>query len=186
MTFEEYLAIERPAEFRHEYCEGRRFQRPVSTADHCLITTNIAAALWTELRGSEGEVFLVDMRVLVPTRRMCAYPDIAATNGRGCFDDDLMDTLIDPIMIAEVVAPTTEAYDRGRKFEHYRTIESLREYLLISSDRVHADLFTKQPDGNWLLTSATRLEDTVELHSIDARLKLTDVYEKVEFASNGT
>jgi Uma2 family endonuclease len=82
--------------------------------------------------------------------------------------------------LVEVLSPSTEAYDRGRKFEHYRSIESLRGYLLVASDRVHAELYTRQPDGRWLLTSADRLEDSLDLESVGCRLALLDLYEKTD------
>jgi Uma2 family endonuclease len=80
----------------------------------------------------------------------------------------------------EVLSPSTEAYDRGRKFEQYGAIASLQEYLLVASDRMHVDLYTRQADGRWLLTSANRLEDTLELESMNCRLGLAELYEKVE------
>jgi Uma2 family endonuclease len=81
-----------------------------------------------------------------------------------------------------VLSPSTEAYDRGRKFEHYKSIESLREYLLVASDRVHADLYTRQADGRWMLTSADTLESSLTLESVGAQLTLADLYERVELA----
>jgi Uma2 family endonuclease len=80
--------------------------------------------------------------------------------------------------IIEVLSPSTEAYDRGRKFGHYRSLESLSDYLLIASDRIQADLYTRQSSGQWLLTSVDRAEDTLELESIGCRLALADVYLK--------
>jgi Uma2 family endonuclease len=80
-----------------------------------------------------------------------------------------------------VLSPSTEAYDRGRKFQHYKSIESLREYLLVASDHMHADLYTRQADGRWLLTSVDKLEDSLTLESVGAQLTLADVYEKVEW-----
>jgi Uma2 family endonuclease len=101
--------------------------------------------------------------------------------GEPQFLDGQRDTLLNPTLIAEVLSPSTEAYDRGRKFENYRSIESLAEYLLISSQRVSAELFARQPDGRWLLTAANSLEDTLELPATGCRLPLAGIYEKVEF-----
>jgi Uma2 family endonuclease len=94
--------------------------------------------------------------------------------------DERRDILLNPSLLVEVLSPSTEAFDRGRKFEHYQSIESLGEYLLVASDRVHADLYTRQPDGRWLLTSADRLEDSLDLESVGCRLALADLYEKVD------
>ena len=86
----------------------------------------------------------------------------------------------------EVLSPSTEFYDRVRKFEHYRSVESVTEYLLVSSERVSAELYTRQPDGRWLLTTASRMEDSLDLESVGAHLALADLYEKVDFPAPGT
>lgn len=121
------------------------------------------------------------MRVHMPATGLYAYPDVVAVCGEPRFLDDQDDTLLNPGLIVEVLSPSTEACDRGRKFEHYKSIESLREYLLVASDRMHADLYTRQPDGRWLLTSADKLEDSLTLESVGAEVALADLYEKVEF-----
>ncbi len=108
------------------------------------------------------------------------YPDVTAVCGEPQFLDGTRDTLLNPTLIVEALSPSTEAYDRGRKFEHYKTLASLREYVLLSTDRVHADVYTRQPDNRWLLTSAGSLQDSLHLESIDVRLLLADLYEKVE------
>jgi Uma2 family endonuclease len=117
----------------------------------------------------------------MPATGLYAYPDVVAVCGEPRFLDDQDDTLLNPGLIVEVLSPSTEACDRGRKFEHYKSIESLREYLLVASDRMHADLYTRQPDGRWLLTSADKLEDSLTLESVGAEVALADLYEKVEF-----
>jgi Uma2 family endonuclease len=124
------------------------------------------------------------MRVRVSTTGLYAYPDVVVACGPQ-FLDDKESTLLNPTLIVEVLSPTTEAYDRGLKFKHYSTIETLREYLLIASESVDVELRTRQPDGRWILTSADRLEDSIELQSIGCRLALADLYEKVEFGERG-
>jgi Uma2 family endonuclease len=99
------------------------------------------------------------------------------------FLDDRRDTLLNPTLIVEVVSPSTEAYDRGRKIEQYQSIDSLNQYLLVASERIHAHLFTRQPGGQWLLTSANSIEDTMDLESVGCRITLRDSYDKVEFSS---
>jgi Uma2 family endonuclease len=102
------------------------------------------------------------------------------------FLDQETDTLLNPTVLFEVLSPSTEAYDRGRKFEHYRCIESLREYVLIASDRAHVDVFTRREDGLWLLTWADGMESPVELESIGCRLALADLYEKIDLSAAST
>ncbi len=195
LTPEEYLAIERQAETKSEYWDGQMFpmsgeQRPhdVSALSatmgvrraHILITVNATAQFATQLASRPCETYSADMRVRISSG-VYANPDVAVACGEPRFLDDTQDTLLNPSLIVEVQSPSTEAYDRGKKFELYRGIESLREYLMISSERVHAELYTRQPSGRWLLTDAARLEDELDLISCACRLKLADLYNKVEF-----
>jgi Uma2 family endonuclease len=180
ITPEQYLEIERAAEFKSEYYQGEMFAMAGAVRGHNLIVMNAAGLIWGQLRKRPCEAYSNDMRILIPATGLYTYPDLVALCGERKFQDARQDTLLNPNLIIEVLSPTTEAYDRGRKFDHYRSIESLNEYLLISCDRIHTDLFTKQPDGRWLLTSADKLEDSVDLPSIGCRLNLADLYEKVE------
>ncbi len=183
ITPEQYLEIERAAEFKSEYFAGEMFAMAGAVRTHNLLAINAAREISTQLRKRSYEAYAADMRVLVPATGLYTYPDLVAVCGERKVLDSKQDTLLNPNLIVEVLSPTTEAYDRGRKFEHYRSIESLREYLLVASDRIHADLFVRQPDGRWLLTSAGTLEDSLELQSVDCRLNLADLYEKVEFTA---
>ena len=122
------------------------------------------------------------MRVAIIAAELYTYPDASVCCGGPQLLDGEMDTLLNPILIVEVLSPSTEAYDRGAKFQHYRTIPSLREYLLVASERMEVELRRLQPDGEWIiLRSLNRPEDAVELQSIGCRLALADLYEKVEF-----
>ncbi len=122
------------------------------------------------------------MRVLVPSTGLYTYPDVIVVCGEPRFDDAEVDTLLNPAFIAEILSPSTEAYDRGRKFEHYQAVASLQEYMLIAQDRMHVDLFTRQPDGTWLLRGFTRAHDAIELASIACRVTLGELYEKIELS----
>ena len=106
--------------------------------------------------------------------------------GEPKFLDETRDTLLNPSLIVEVLSPSTEFYDRVRKFEHYRSVESVSEYLLVSSVRVSAELYTRQSDGRWLLTTADRMEDSLDLQSVGVRLALADLYEKVDLTAPPT
>jgi Uma2 family endonuclease len=121
------------------------------------------------------------MRVRVSATGLYTYPDVVVVCGKPQFAEDEMDNLVNPTVLVEVLSPSTEAYDRGRKFEHYRKIESLRQYLLVASDRVSVELFTRQASGQWLLSSAAGLEEEMDLESIECRLRVADIYDKVEF-----
>jgi Uma2 family endonuclease len=180
LTPEQYLEIERKAEFRSEYYNGEMFAMAGAADSHSLIVTNLTAEFSQQLRKRPCFTYSHDMRVRVSATGLYTYPDVMVVCGERQFLDDRRDNLLNPAVIVEVLSPSTEAYDRGRKFENYRSIESLREYLMVSSESIGAELYTRQPDGRWMLTAASRLEDVLEIESIDCRLALADVYEKVE------
>jgi Uma2 family endonuclease len=180
LTPEQYLEIERAAEYKSEYYDGEMFAMAGAGEAHNVLAGNLVTGLNNQLRSRPCRVYPSDMRVRVRATGLYTYPDVVVVCGERRFLDEQRDTLLNPSLLVEVLSPSTEAYDRGRKFKHYRSIESLREYLLVASDRVQAELYTRQPDGRWLLTSADRLEDSLDLESIGCRLALMDLYEKVD------
>ena len=182
LTPEQYLEIERKAEFKSEYYRGEMFAMAGASWAHNLLVSHLLRDIGQQLRGKPCEICPSDMRVLVSASGLYTYPDAVAVCGERRLLDNQFDTLLNPHLIVEVLSPSTEAYDRGRKFEHYQSIESLKEYLLLASDRVHADLYARQPDGRWLLTSATRLDDSLDLQSVGCSLALAGLYENVDFA----
>ncbi len=148
---------------------------------HNSINLNVAGDLHQQLRSRPCHVLASLMRVRTPSN-LFTYPDALVVCDEPVFLDEREDTLLNPNLIVEVLSPSTERYDRGLNFEQYRTIESLREYLMLASDRIHAELFTRQPNGQWSLSEWSDREDTVPLQSCDCVLKLNDVYEKVKFS----
>ena len=181
LTPEQYLEIERQAEFKSEYYQGEMFAMAGAVQAHNLLTGNAFASLHAQLRGRRCEVYSHDMRVRVSATGLYTYPDLVVVCGEPKFLDERRDTLLNPTVIGEVLSPSTEAYDRGKKFAHYRTLESLREYFLISSDRVQIERYSRQASSQWLLTAVNRLEDIIELESAGCTLSVADVYERVEF-----
>ncbi len=177
---EQYLEIERAADSRSEYHDGEMFAMAGAPEAHNLIVGNAFGELRQQFRGRACRVYQSEMRVRISATGLYTYPDVVAVCGEPRFTDDQRDTLLNPTLIIEALSPSTEAYDRGRKFEHYKTMESLRDYLLIATDRVHGDLYTRQADERWLLTSVSRMQEYLTLDSVDARLLMSDIYEKVE------
>ncbi len=175
----EYLAQERAGEIRHEYYAGNVVAMVRASREHNLIVTSTVISLGTQLRKRPCELYSNDMQLRIDMLGKYTYPDITIVCGEPQFADDPFDNLLNPTVIIEVLSPSTEAYDRGEKFEHYRTIESLREYVLIAQDRYHIDHFVCGDDGFWVLRDADGFGATISLASIGCALALADVYEKV-------
>ena len=182
ITPEEYLEIERKAEFKSEYYQGEMFAMAGASIPHNRLVGNLFAGLHQQLRSRRCSVFSNDIRVFVALTGLYTYPDVVAVCGELQVLDTQKDTLLNPCLIAEVLSLSTEAYDRGRKFEQYQSIESFKEYLLIASDRMHIDLYARQADGRWLRASASRPDDSIELASIGCRITVAEVYENVDLS----
>ncbi len=179
----EYLAIERKAPYKSEYFGGKMLAISGARRAHSLILVNLGASLHAQLRSRPFEVYLGDMRVHASAKAkgFYTYPDVSVVNSQPHFADGQFDTLLNPVFLAEVLSESTERYDRGRKFELYQSIPSLSEYLLVASDHIRVDLYTRQANGKWLLTSASSLEETLAIDSMCCKLSLADLYDKVQF-----
>lgn len=180
LTPEEYLAIERKAEYKSEYFNGEMFAMAGASERHISIVANLMYILVGQLRGRPCKAYSNDMRVRVSPTGLYTYPDVVVVCGPAQFADDQKDTLLNPTLIVEVLSESTKDYDRGGKFEHYRTLTSLSEYVLIDQDKYHVEHFVRQPENRWLLSETNLLADTVHLSSIDCDLALTEIYDKVE------
>jgi len=180
LTQQEYLALERDAEFKSEYYKGQVFAFAGASVRHDRITVNILSATHHQLRGTSCSAFSSDMRITIPQAQHYTYADVVVVCDEPKVDDDFKDNLLNPIVIVEVLSPSTESYDRGKKFESYQRIASLMEYVLVSQDRPRVEQFLRQAGGHWLY-SETSAEGTIKLTSIDCELVLSDIYEKVEF-----
>jgi Uma2 family endonuclease len=181
-TAEEYLAFERQAQERHEFVEGIIFAMSGGTREHSLVASNAAAELHSLLRSRPCEVYGDNLRVKVSETGDYVYPDVVIACGDIQFEDAESDTLLTPLVVVEVLSPSTEAYDRGKKAALYRQIPSLQHYVLIAQDRISVEVFTRM-DAAWVLTEARRLEDSVRLEAIGCDLALAEVYAKVQFPS---
>ena len=181
LTPEEYLAKERKAEYKSEYSGGEIFAMSGATRAHNLIAGNVSRETGNQLRDRPCEVYQSDMRVKVSPTGLYAYPDVEVVCDQPQFEDAEVDTLLNPTVLFEVLSESTEDYDRGKKFEHYRTLESLQEYVLVAQEKCHVEQFTRQPDGRWILWETNDPEAVLELGSIGCELKLSEIYAKVEF-----
>lgn len=177
-SIEEYLALERRSETKCEFHDGEIFAMTGASRQHNLIAVNLAGELRNQLKGRPCEAYAADMRVKTAESRNYHYPDFAVVCGAPQFEDDHLDTLLNPTLVIEVLSPSTEAYDRGGKFASYRRIESLREYLLVSQDTPRIERYRRTPEG-WVLTEAEGLEAILPLDAIDCSLALREVFDKV-------
>ncbi len=177
---DEYLALERISEMKNEYLDGEIFAMTGASETHNLMTLNIAGELRQQMKGRPCKVYSNDMRVRVNATGLYTYPDVIALCEEARFEDEFMDTLINPTVIFEVLSRSTEAYDRGDKFAHYRKVESLKEYLLVSQNKCFIEHYIRQPGAHWLLSEIEGVEGTVGLPSITCKLALAEVYDKVD------
>jgi Uma2 family endonuclease len=180
-TVEQYLTRERASSERHEYLDGVIVAMAGASARHNLIVGNLYASLHSQLRNRPCVVYPSDLRLKVPKTQLYTYPDISVVCGAPQFEDAEQDTLLNPTVIVEVLSPSTESYDRGKKFQHYRALESLEEYVLVAQDSRRIEQYVRQVKGQWLLRDIHQPEAYLELASIECRVPLADVYEKVSF-----
>jgi Uma2 family endonuclease len=177
---EAYLAFERASATKHEYYAGQVYAMTGAKEPHNLIAGNAHASLHRQLRQRPGRVYQSDMRVKVIRTGLNTYPDVVVLCGQPQFTDTIDDTVMNPIVIVEVLSSSTERYDRGMKFEHYRMIETLRAYVLIAQDHQHIECYTRQDNGQWLFQEASEPEQQIVLNPIACTLTISDIYEKVD------
>ncbi len=182
ITPEEYLEMERKAEYKSEYFNGEVFAMAGARRRHNVITWNIGGELRQKLKGRNCEAYPNDMRVFVPETGLYTYPDLTVVCGEPEFQDNVFDTLLNPILIIEVLSDSTESYDRGKKFQHYRSIKSLQEYVLVVPDEARIEKYVKHGDGFWFFTEAVGLDSEIEFTSIECKIALAEVYDKIDFS----
>ncbi len=181
VTEAEYLELERESDIKHEYFQGEMLAMAGASPNHILIATTIASRLFYQLEKRPCFVFQGDLRLKVSAINFQAYPDVVVVCGEPKYTDDKPPALLNPTLIIEVLSPSTEQYDRGKKFQRYWALESLQEYVLVAQDAPSIERFLRQANGDWLYTAAVGLNATLELASIQCSLALQDVYTKISF-----
>jgi len=177
---EEYLEFEKNSELKHEYFDGEIFAMVGARKNHNRISSNTSSILWNKLQSTQCEVFSSDMRVKIAAIEKYTYPDIVVACDRIEFLEDELDSLLNPVVIIEILSDSTESYDRGLKFTHYRLIESLQEYILISQYHCQVEKFKRDKDGIWIYSSVEKMEQSVKIDSIKCELPLSEIYHRVE------
>jgi len=180
-TYAEYLELERGSEVKHEFLDGAVVAMAGGTADHSLLGANVLVSLTNALRGTPCRVFTSDLRVRVPTSGLATYPDATVVCGPRDHHPEDANTATNPTLLVEVLSESTERYDRGEKFRHYRQLASLQTYVLVSQDSVHVEVFERQPDDSWRFVEASGLQSSVHLASLGIDLQLDDLYAGAEF-----
>lgn len=181
----EYLAFERQHAEKHEYHAGQISRQAGGSRAHALIGVNIASSLHQQLRARACAVYSSDVRVAIPRAQRYVYPDLSVVCGAARFEDQYEDSLVNPTLIVEILSPSTERYDRGKKFLAYQTIESFQEYLLVAQDAALIERFTRRSDRLWTFDVFTERAALVELASVGCVLALAEVYEKVALPDLG-
>lgn len=179
-TAGEYLARERQAECKSEYYAGEILAMAGASRWHNLIVASVIGELSLQLKGRPCTIYPSHMRVKVSPTSLYTYPDVTVVCGEAQFEDLQQNTLLNPTLIVEVLSESTEAYDRGGKFAHYRKLASVMEYVIIAQTKPYIEHYVRQPDNRWLLAEAESLHDIVRLPSINCQLALVEVYDRVE------
>lgn len=183
LSYAEYLERERVAATKNEYYAGEIIAMAGGSRRHNSITGNIFAALYTKLTYASCRPFLSDQRIRISQLDLGTYPDLSVVCGE--LEGDMIDpeAITNPCVLVEVLSPSTESYDRGKKFDFYRQIDSLEEYVLVSQQEPIVERFKRQPNGDWLLTVYKGLEATLNLTSIQTDLQLQDIYRFVDWSA---
>ena len=175
---QEYIALERKAKYKSEYLDGHIIAMSGASFKHSLIISNISGELHLQFKGRGCSVHTNDMRVRPNPRDSYFYPDVVVVCGEPQFEDEAFDTLLNPIVIVEVLSPSTEAYDRGEKFRRYQQLASLKEYVLVSQDKVWVE-HHRRHGAQWILSHYRTLEEVLRLTSIGCEVPLRDIYARV-------
>jgi Uma2 family endonuclease len=176
LTAEQYLEIERKAEFKSEFHNGEMFAMSGGSLEHSRLAVRCSSLLERHLEGKHCSVYNSDLRILVESAGLYTYPDVSVVCGTPLLSDNQRDVLLNPVLLVEVLSPSTEQYDRGTKVKLYRTIPSLRECLLISQNTPEIELYRRENDESWSILTAKTLDSTLELTSIGFLLPLRDLY----------
>jgi len=182
ITPEEYLAFERECiDQKHEYFDGEIFAMSGASFRHTLIAASLGRMINNQLFKRNCSAVSSDLRVNIPETGLYTYPDIVVVCGEPEFEDQVFDTLLNPVIIIEILSKSTENYDRGKKFENYRKIKSLQEYLLVSQEEIHIEHYQRQDNNVWTFKEYTLPEEKIILTSVNAQLILADTYAKITF-----
>ncbi|MGF1602623.1 MAG: Uma2 family endonuclease [Thermosynechococcaceae cyanobacterium] len=177
---EAYLKAEQDRSTKHEYRQGQVYAMAGASNTHVLIAGNLFSMLRSHIRGRGCRAYISDTKVQIESARTYYYPDVAISCDQR--DRELKDFLRHPCLIVEVLSETTEAFDRGDKFNDYQNLESLQDYVLVSQTRKRVECFRRNPEGQWVLYSYNE-DDQLYLASVDFQCAIADIYEDIDFSA---
>jgi len=180
-SIEEYLALEEAADYKSEYIDGEIFPMAGGSTNHNQIAGNFYAELNLAFKKLDYRVFMSDVRLWIPKKRIYTYPDVMLVVGKPEYYNNRTDTITNSRVIIEVLSDSTKGYDRSKKFEGYRTIPTLEEYLLIDQNRRYIEHFSKTDDKRWSFAEYNELDETISLASVSFEIAVADIYNKVNF-----
>ncbi len=180
-TPEEYIQLEEQAEYKSEYRDGEIIPMTGGTTNHNEISLNLVTNLKFSLKKQNYRVYMADVRLWIPRYRLYTYPDVMLIKGEPIYADRGTTTVMNPVMITEVLSPSTKNYDQGDKFTYYRSIPEMKEYILISQQQYHVMQYTKTEAGKWLLSEYETEDAVIGLGSVDLELELAEIYTGVDF-----
>jgi len=178
---EEYLLAERSASIKHEYYNGEIYAMSGASVQHNEIFSNVFSLLAIELKGKHCRPFGSDLRIHIPENTLYTYPDISIVCGEYQTTDDAKDTITNPSVIIEILSASTKNYDRGDKFNFYRSIPTLKEYILIDSTAIGVELFSRNEDSSWHLVEFKNLNDDFFIKTIGLYVPLSEIYSNISF-----
>jgi Uma2 family endonuclease len=178
---EDYLALEEAADFKSEYIDGEIFPMAGGSTNHNQIAGNFYAELNFAFKKLDYRVFMSDVRLWIPNRRIYTYPDVMVVAGEPDYFNDRRDMITNPKLIAEVLSDSTKGYDRSGKFEAYRAISSFEEYLLFDPTKIYVEQYSKTANKRWSLREYDAEDETITLTSVQFQISLMDLYNKVKF-----
>ncbi|MEM7756728.1 MAG: Uma2 family endonuclease [Cyanobacteria bacterium P01_A01_bin.40] len=183
-TSAEYLALEEASVIKHEYIDGEIIPMTGGTPNHNDITGNFYTFLKLALRGKGYKVFMTDLRLWIPQFNIYTYPDVMVIKGQPVLQDNRNDTVVNPMLIVEVLSKSTKNYDLGDKFDYYRSIPNFAEYILVDQYRYGVKQYAKADDGRWWLSEYQGKNDSFTFASLDLEIGLDHIYEEIEFSQD--
>ncbi|MCA1993397.1 MAG: Uma2 family endonuclease [Coleofasciculus sp. S288] len=178
---EEYLALEEVADYKSEYIDGEIVPMAGGSTNHNQIAGNFYAELSFAFKKLDYRVFMSDVRLWIPRRCIYTYPDVMVVAGEPDYYNNRTDTITNPRVIIEVLSPSTQGYDRSKKFEAYRTIPTFEEYLLLDQTRIYIEHFSKTDNKRWSFCDYDESEEAIALSSVSFEISRVDIYNKVNF-----